>query len=67
MFTYSLDDASGNYLPRLEKPMDSCIEDVIGYVKDEIEKFVEDVEYEIKELEDKPRNAETVVQMNENL
>ena len=41
MFKYCLDDASGIYLPHLEKPLDSCIDDVIGFVREEIEKFVE--------------------------
>ena len=67
MFKYSLDQASGNYLPRLEKPVDSCIVDVIGFVKDEIEKFVEYVEDEIEQLKKKPRSGEAVLQMNENL
>ena len=67
MFKYTLDEASGNYLPRLEKPVDGCIVDVIGIVKDEIEKFVDYVEDEIEQTEKKPRSGEAVLQMNENL
>ena len=67
MFKYMLDEASGTYLPRLEKPVDGCIEDVIGFVKEEIEKFVEYVEYEIEELKTKPGKNDTVAEMTETL
>ena len=67
MFKYSLDEASGTYLPLLEKPVDGCIEDVIGSVKEEIEKFVEYVEYEIEELKTKPGKNDTVAEMTETL
>ena len=67
MFKYTLDEASGTYLPRLEKPVDGCIEDVISFVKEEIEKFVEYVEYEIEELRTKPKKNDTVAEMTETL
>ena len=67
MFKYTLDEASGTYLPRLEKPVDGCIEDVISFVKEEIEKFVEYVEYEIEELRTKPRKNDTFAEMTETL
>ena len=67
MFKYTLDEASGTYLPRLEKPVDGCIEDVISFVKEEIEKLVEHVEYEIEELRTKPRKNDTVAEMTETL
>ena len=67
MFKYSLDEASGTYLPWLEKPVDDCIEDVISFVKEEIEKFVEYVEYKIEELKTKPGKNDTVTEMTETL
>ena len=67
MFKYTLDEASGTYLPWLEKPVDGCIEDLIGFVKEEIEKFVEYVEYKIEELRTKPRKNDTVAEMTETL
>ena len=66
MFKYSFDEASGTYLPWLEKPVDGCIENVI-FVKEEIEKFVEYVEYEIEELKTKPGKNDTVTEMTETL
>ena len=67
MFKYTLDEASGTYLPQLEKPVEGCIEDVIGFVKEEIEKFVEYMEYEIEELRTKPGKNDTVAEMTETL
>ena len=52
---------------QLEKPVDGCIEDVIGFVKEEIEKFVEYVEYKIEELKTKPGKNDTVAEMTETL
>ena len=67
MFKYSLDDASGTFLPRLEKPVDGCIEDVNGFVKEEIEKLVDYVEYEIEDIKMKPGRKDTVAEMTETL
>ena len=67
MFKYSLDDASGTFLPPLEKSVDGCIEDVISFVKEEIEKFVDYVEYEIEDIKMKPRKKDTVAEMTETL
>ena len=67
MFKYTLDDVSGTFLPRLEKPVDGCIEEVIGFLKEEIEKFVEYVEDEIDQLKTKPGKKDTVAEMTETL
>ena len=67
MFKYTLDDVSGTFLPRLEKPVDGCIEEVIGFLKEEIEKFVEYVEDEIEQLKTKPGKKDTVAEMTETL
>ena len=67
MFKYSLDDASDTFLPWLEKPVDGCIEDIISFVKEEIEKFVDYVEYEIEDIKTKPGRKDTVAEMTETL
>ena len=36
LFKYVLDASSGKYLPRLDKPVDSCIETIITLVREEI-------------------------------
>ena len=67
MFKYFLDDASGSYFPHLEKPVDSCIGDVIGFMKEEIEKIVEYVENEIEDQKTKPGKKKTLAEMTETL
>ena len=65
MFTYFLHPSSGKYLPQLPKPVDSCSEDIIQYLSDEVEKFTDLVKDDIEVERAKPQNHGTVLQMEE--
>ena len=67
MFKYVSDTPSGKYLPHLNKPVDSWIEDVTQHLSDEVEKFTNLVKEGIEVERAKPQNHETVLHVEESL
>ena len=67
LFKYHLDAPSERYLPRLPTPVNSCVDEIIAILKAKIEKFIECVEDEAKDLKANPANAQTVWEINSTL